>query len=214
MSLDDGAVYDARLELVDFVIEVFWNVPAEEFIEDLIAGTVQLPDRTVDEDLDAGFDHLSSFVAANEGRRAAVVYEEVRQEYTRVFVGPRPPVLAHETYYREDTDFLGQGLAEVEASYAAAGWSPPEAYTEESDFIAVELAFLRDLIDRQRAGQEETFGYERVFLDEHLGEWVDLFVEAVLDETDHDLFRAGALVLRGLVSFEDELVAQMVPGGS
>jgi TorA maturation chaperone TorD len=138
------------------------------------------------------------------------VQEELATEYTRVFVGPRPPVLAHETYYREDRDFLGEGLAEVQASYSAAGWSPPEEYPEEDDHVAVELAFLRYLVARQRSGDEETFGFERVFLDEHLLHWVDAFAEDVLDETDEPLYRAGASIVAGLAEFEDELVAQMV----
>lgn len=210
MSLSDEAVYAARLELVDFVVEVFWDVPSESFLERLLSGELAFPDREVNESLDEGFDRLSAFVDVNGDRPIEAVHDDVHSEYTRAFVGPRPPVLPHETNYREDTEFLGEGLAEVEASYAAAGWTAPEDYAEESDFVAVELAFLRHLIDSQRAGQEEAFGYERVFLDEHLGTWVPGFTAAVLEECDLGLFHAGALVLDGLVEFEDELVAQMV----
>ncbi|QCJ46030.1 molecular chaperone [Haloprofundus sp. MHR1] len=208
--MDDAAVYDARLELLDFVVEVFWDVPDESFLSNLLGDGLQLPDAEVNESLDEGFDLLRQFVADNEGRDPAAVRDELAREYTRVFVGPRPPVLAHETYYREDTDFIGEGLARVEASYGAAGWKPPEEYGEENDFIAVELAFLRYLVERQYHGAEEAFGYERVFLDEHLSAWHEAFVDDVLDETEEPLFRAAALVFDGLVEFEDELVAQMV----
>ncbi|SEO67886.1 chaperone TorD involved in molybdoenzyme TorA maturation [Halogranum amylolyticum] len=207
--MDDSAVYDARTELVDFVVEVFWDVPDRAFVDRLLSDEVAVPDQRVNDALDEGFDALGEFVETNRGRDLDDVHEELEVEYTRVFVGPRPPVLPHESYYREDTDYLGQGLADVEASYAAAGWKPPEDYAEENDFVAVELAFLRWIIGRQATGAEEAFGYERVFLDEHLTTWVDDFVDDVLAETDHDLFRAAALVLRGLVEFEDELVAQM-----
>lgn len=210
MSLSDEDVYAARLELVDFVVEVFWDVPSESFLERLLSGEVTFPERAVNDSLDDGFDRLSAFVEAYEDRSVDAVHDDVHSEYTRAFVGPRPPVLPHETNYREDTEFLGQGLAEVEASYAAAGWTPPEDYAEESDFVAVELAFLRHLIGSQRAGQEEAFGYERVFLDEHLGTWVTAFREDVLEVCELGLFHAGVLVLEGLVEFEDELVAQMV----
>jgi TorA maturation chaperone TorD len=208
--MDDAAVYAARLELVDFAVEVFWDVPSEAFLRAVLGDDIRLPERAVDESLDAGFEELRSFRERHRGRPIDEVRDELNVEYTRVFVGPRPPVLAHETYYRDDTDFLGAGLAKVEASYAAAGWTPPSDYGEENDFLAVELAFLRDLIRRQREGAVEAFGYERVFLDEHLHRWADAFVDDVLAETDEPLFRAGALVFRGLVAFEDELVAQMV----
>jgi TorA maturation chaperone TorD len=104
---------------------------------------------------------------------------------------------------------LGEGLAEVSASYAAAGWSSPEEYPEEDDFVAVELAFLRYLIERQQRCDEEAVGFERVFLEEHLQQWVDPFLAEMREEADEGLFLATALVFRGLVTFEDELIAQL-----
>ncbi|NHN58693.1 MULTISPECIES: molecular chaperone [Halorussus] len=207
--MDETALYDARIELVDYAIDTFWDAPGESFVSNLLAGEVRTPGEAVSPDLDEGFAELERFVEENEGRDVETVRDELTTEYTRVFVGPRPPVLAHETYYREDEDFLGEGLAAVSASYAAAGWSPPEAYPEEDDHLAVELAFVRHLVDRQRRGDEETFGYERVFLDEHLLRWIDAFAADVIEETDEPFYRAGAKVVAGLVEFEDELVAQM-----
>lgn len=212
--MNDAELYEARLELIDFCIETFWDVPDESFVERLLGGEIETPEGSVNEPIDEGFEALRRWREDNGDRPAETVREELNREYTDLFVGPRPPVLPHETNYREDTDFLGEGLAEVEASYGAAGWSPPEDYPEEADFIAVELAFLRYLVERQRAGGEEAFGFERVFLDEHLDHWVDAFVEDVREEADPGLFLAAALVFQGLVRFEDELVAQMVPGGS
>lgn len=210
--MDDGAVYAVRLELVDFLIDALWDTPREEFLANVLGDVVVLPDDEVSESLDRGFSSLEDFIEGNRGRPVEEVREELTAEYTRVFVGPRPPVLAHETYYRDDTQFIGEGLAEVEASYAAAGWKPPEEYPEENDFVAVELAFLRDLIDRQRHGQEEAFGYERVFLDEHLTRWIDGMAADLLAETDEPFYRAAAHVAKGLVELEDEIVAQMVSG--
>jgi len=210
--MNDVAVYEARLELIDFLVEVFHDTPTEAFLDRLLGGAIQTPEGTVNEALADGFDELDAFVRTHRDRPVEEVREALASEYTRVFVGPRPPVLAHETYYREDTEFIGEGLANVEASYGAAGWSPPEEYGEENDFVAVELAFLRYLVDLQRRGHEEAFGYERVFLDEHLDHWVSAFVADLLDTTDVGLYRAGGLVFEGLVEFEDEIVAQMVSG--
>lgn len=208
--MDETQLYDARLEILDYAIDTFWDAPREPFVENLLDGEIRVPGDEVNPALDEGFSELEVFVEANEGRSVDAVQDELETEFTRVFVGPRPPVLAHETYYRDDKDFLGEGLAEVQASYAAAGWNPPEAYPEEDDHVAVELAFLRYLVDRQRQGDEETFGFERVFLDEHLLHWVEAFTEDVLDTTDEPFYRAGAKVVEGFAEFEDELVAQMV----
>lgn len=208
--MDDDAIYAARTELVDYCIDCFWDVPSEAFVERLLSGELQVPAESVNSDLDKGFSLLESFVENARGADPETVCTRLEREYTRVFVGPRPPVLAHETYYRDDADYLGEGLATVEASYAAAGWNPPENYGEENDFVAVELAFLRHLIDRQRRGDEETFGYERVFLDEHLLRWTDAFVADLRENTDEPFYRAAGHVFAGLAEFEDELVAQLV----
>jgi TorA maturation chaperone TorD len=208
--MDEQALYESRLELVDFLIEVLHDVPDEEFVETLLAGDIETPDGGVNEPLDRGFDELHTFVEEHQEYDVEAVIDVLEQEYTRLFVGPRPPILAHETYYREDVDYLGEGLADVEASYGAAGWAPPEEYPEEDDFVVVELAFLRDLIDRQRQGQEEAVGFERVFLDEHALTWVDAFTDDLRRETDNRLFVAIADIYEGVLQFEDELVAQMV----
>lgn len=207
--MDDDAVYAVRVELLDFLIAAFWDTPDEAFLERLLTGS-KLPEKRVNESLDAGFSELAEFVDRNRDRPIGRTKADLEREYTKLFVGPRPPVLAHETYYRDDTDFIGAGLADVQATYSAAGWNPPEEYPEEDDFVAVELAFLRHLISRQRRGHVETFGYERVFLDEHLEYWIDAFVADVHDKSEEPFYRAAASVLKGFVEFEDELVAQMV----
>ncbi|MFC6905163.1 molecular chaperone TorD family protein [Halalkalicoccus tibetensis] len=206
--MDDGEIYAARIELVDFLIEALWNPPSEEFVGELLSGEIRTPE-SVDEGFDEGFAKLRSFIAANESRDPEEVRTELKREYTRVFVGPRPPVIAHETYYREGMDYLGKGTSEIEASYGAAGWNPPEDYPEEPDFVAVELAFLRWLIARQRGGMEEAFGYERVFLEEHMAHWIDDCAAEIVEFADGEFYEAVGHLLAGVVGFESELAGQM-----
>lgn len=207
--MNDEEIYAARLELVDFLIEALWNPPTEEFVESLLSGEIRFPTEGIDDDLDAGFERLRAFIDANEGRPVEEVQTELNREYTRIFVGPRPPVTAHESYYREDMDYLGKGKAMVESSYGAAGWKPPESYPEEADYVAVELAFLRRQIERQRTGAEEAFGYERVFLEEHLTRWIDDCAADVVEYADSAFYEAVGHLLSGVVEFEDEIAGQM-----
>lgn len=207
MSIDQQALYDARLELVDYLVDALYDVPDPEFVGRLLDGGLDTPAESVTEDLDRGFELLEEFVAAHEGEDPEAVADDLNVTYTELFVGPRPPVQPHETYFREDTDFLSKGLAEVEASYSAAGWGAHDDLSEEGDFVGVELMFLRNLIRRQRAGEDEAVGFERVFLDEHMTEWVDDFAAAVEDESDEVFYLAAVNVLRGFVELERDLVA-------
>lgn len=208
--MDTEEVYEARLELVDFAVNALADTPDEAFLSDLFSG-LTLPEDEVHPTLDEGFAALRRFVEEHEDRPIDEVRDELTTEYTRLFVGLRPVIVPHETHYREDTEFVGEGLAEVEESYHAVDWTPPEEYPEENDFVAVELAFLGHLIRRQRRGEAEAFGYERVFLDEHLLRWIEDFADDVREETESDLYLAAASVAEGLVAFEDELTAQMTP---
>lgn len=207
MSIDQSALYDARLELVDYLVDALYDVPDPEFVGRLLGGGLDTPDESVNDDLDRGFDYLREFVAEREGDDPEAVADDLNVEFTKLFVGPRPPVQPHETYYREDTDFLSKGLAEVEASYSAAGWGDHDELSEEGDYVGVQLLFVRDLIRRQRGGEEEAVGFERVFLDEHLTQWVDDYVADVAEETDEPFYLAAVHVLRGFVEFERDLVA-------
>lgn len=205
--MGDDEIYAARLELVDFAIEALWDTPTEEFVASLLSDEIRTPE-SVDDELDRGFEKLRAFIDS-ENRSVEEVQTELKREYTRLLVGPRPPVTAHESYYREEMDFLGKGKAEVEASYGAAGWKPPESYPEEADYVAVELAFLRYLIERQRTGMEEAFGYERVFLDEHVTHWIEACGTDITEYADSDFYEAVGHLLRGIVAFESELAGQM-----
>ncbi|WP_339103166.1 molecular chaperone TorD family protein [Haloterrigena salinisoli] len=209
MSVNQQALYEARLELVNFLIDAFADVPSEAFVEAILSEDVLLPDEGAGEELDEGFSALEAFIEENRERDVDAVRDDLEREFTRLFVGPRPPILPHETYYREDTDFRGAGLAKVEASYGAAGWSPPEEYPEENDYVAVELAFLRYLIRQQRAGYEETVGYQRVFHEEHLSEWIPSFAADVRETTDERFYEAVASILEGTVAFEEEIAMSM-----
>lgn len=214
--MDETRIYEARLEVIDFLVEVFYDAPSEAFLGRLFSGDVAVPDDDINERMDRGFERLQAFIEANGSRPVEAVADELRTEYTRLFVGPRPPALPHETYFRDDTELIGEGLTAVEAAYSAAEWAPPEDYPEENDHVAIELAFLRNLVDRQRRGEKAAFNYERVFIDEHLRTWDEQFLETIASELDEgdaetDLFLAGAEVLVGFIDFEDELVAQQVP---
>ncbi|TYL35862.1 molecular chaperone TorD [Natronococcus pandeyae] len=208
MSVDQHALYDARLELVNFLIDAFADVPTDEFVETVLQD-LEFPEDSVSEELDQGFDLLEQFVAANRDRDLEAVQYDLEREFTRLFVGPRPRILAHETYYRDDTDFRGAGRAKVTASYNAAGWSPPAEYPEEDDYIAVELAFLRYLVRRQRNGAEEAFGYQRVFHEEHLSEWIDDLVADVREQSQEPFYEGVATLLEGYLAFEEEIAMQM-----
>ncbi|WP_049991806.1 TorD/DmsD family molecular chaperone [Natrinema salifodinae] len=207
--MDMEALYAARLDLVEFLVTATHDAPGESFIDDVLHGDIAAPSGSVNDELDEGFALLEAFIEANADRPTEDVVDDLEIEFTRLFIGPRPPVLPHETYYREDTDYMGDGIPKVEASYGAAGWSPPENYPEENDHIAVELAFLRYLVRSQRRGREEALGFQRVFHEEHLSHWIDDCATAITEEADETFYEAVGHLLAGYTDFEEEIALQV-----
>lgn len=203
------AIYTARLDLVEFLVTATHDAPSEAFIEDVLHGDVTPPSGSVNDELDEGFDRLAQFIEENKDRPTEDVVDELEVEFTRLFIGPRPPVMPHETYFREDMEFLGDGLPKVKASYGAAGWKPPENYPEEEDHLALELAFLRYLVRSQQQGREEALGFQRVFHEEHLSHWLDECAAAIVDEAESPFYEAVGHLLAGYCAFEEEIALQV-----
>ena len=74
--MDTTALYDARIELLDFAIDAFGNVPSAEFLSEVRAG-VTVPDDEVSPSLDAGFDALERFVQENADRPVDDLQDEL-----------------------------------------------------------------------------------------------------------------------------------------
>lgn len=207
--MDMDAIYAARLDLVEFLVAATHDAPGEAFVADVLEGEVTAPADSVNDDLDRGFALLEEFVEANRERPIEDVVDDLEVEYTRLLVGPRPPVTPHETYVREDMEYLGEGLPKVKASYAAAGWKPPENYPEEADHVAVELAFLRYLIRSQHQGREEALGYQRVFHEEHLTHWLEECALEIAEKTHETFYEAVGHLLAGYDEFEEGIAMQV-----
>ncbi len=116
--------------------------------------------------------------------------ERLTREHTRLFVGPKPALQIHESYYAED--YLGEPLAAVKGSYGALGIAPGEELREEADHAAVELAALAVLFER---GDREDV---RFFLAEH-GWWFERLATDVREAASGPFYAAVADALDALV---------------
>lgn len=197
------AVARSRLQLLEFLVQALADTPTEEFVRGLFADEGSLPDAEVNEPLDEGLAHLRSFYEANRDRDLDAVWRDVITEHAQLYLGGNPRVPSTESAYRD-----GVEPDDVAARYEAAGWSAPG--DDPPDDIAVELAYLGELVTRQR-DDAAAFERERAFLDDHLLRWADDFAEATYERADSDLYRGVASVLLGATTFEAAFVAERAP---
>ncbi|WP_254535520.1 TorD/DmsD family molecular chaperone [Halomarina litorea] len=194
----DDQVYAGRIDLLEFLSALLDGPPDERFVQGLFAGEVAGPAPSVNESLDRGFDLLATFHDDEAGSDPSAVAERVGAEYASLFESGA--VSTRESAYREPDADADRELA---AAYAAADWSAPDGHR---DALGTELAFLRHLVARQRAGHAAALEQERAFVDEHLSRWVDPFARDLAEAADSTLYRGVAHLLRGVVEFEDALV--------
>ena len=178
--------------LYDFLSSAFADPPEPEAIAELASVDLGVDGPTAGEtSLGDGLEALREWGDSVDDPQAEA--DRLAREHTRLFVGPKPVLQIHESYYAED--YLGKPLAKVKGTYAAQNLQPGEDLREEADHAAVELAALATLC---RRGDEEDVAF---FLREH-GWWLPELAEDVREMTDEPFYEAIATILDGLVEFD------------
>ncbi len=116
------------------------------------------------------------------------------EEYERLFVGPGPvPCPPYESYWREDVPSLLRGAlmgpctAELVVLYATLGLQVRRSAAELPDHVAVELEAL-SVAESRPDGAEVA----AELVAGHLGVWLPVFCQAVLDAATHPHYRSLA----------------------
>ena len=191
MSHHDSTSTDETLaQLYDLVSGLLADPPDEATVEALATGSLPDPAVAPNDQLEAGLAELEAWGEQVEDPASAA--DRLAAEFTSLFVGPRPQLQIHESYYAGD--FLGEPLAAVAETYDRLGVAPAPDRKEEADHAAVELAALRELT-------LERPDRKREFLADH-GEWFQSLAADVREHTDEQFYAAVASVVAGLIAFD------------
>ena len=180
-------------DLYAFVSSVLADPPDEVAVERLLSE--QFPRDSSPQALDNGFRTLSRWQSeAGDPTEAA---DELRKAHTRLFVGPRPKMQIHESWYADD--FLGEPLSAVRSTYQDLGVEESTDLREEPDHAAVELAALEMLA---RDGAD---GYRHAFFSVH-GWWLPRLAEDIRELSDNTFYEAIGWLLEGLIEADGYLL--------
>jgi len=137
--------------------------------------------------------------------------EELRIEYTRLFVGSPPfkaVCLPYESYWRQST-VMGPSVGEIAQLFEEIGLRVSDEFTDLPDHISVELEFMnqiyRSLLDQTSVGSEAEVERLRSikgdFVEKHL-DWIDDFCLKVERESKVGYYRDLASLTRKLLEIE------------
>jgi TorA maturation chaperone TorD len=148
---------------------------------------------------------------SKKGRNDEEILKDLSKDWTRLFRGvARDGILPpYESLYRPER-LRKEPAQQINRLFSEVGIQVPEEWHQPSDYIGVELDFMRLLCERE---EEETknmkmdalrqvLKLEYSFIEEHLALWVPLFCEKMFQQAHADYYRGVARLTTGLVAYD------------
>lgn len=154
-----------------------------------------------------GLKELTSWSEKNRGGITDNAYDDLRSDYTRLFVFPgeqfAPPW--ESVYFNADQLMFQEQTMQVRSWYRRFGLEPKKLNNEPDDHIALEISFIVHLAVRALNALEsnnncdlkETISAQRRFLREHLLRWGPQWCKRVSSVASTDFFRGIAFLADG-----------------
>jgi TorA maturation chaperone TorD len=148
---------------------------------------------------------------SKKGQIDEEVLTNLSRDWTRLFRGVvRDGILPpYESLYRTDK-LHKKPSQEVNRLFSKMGIRVPEEWHQPSDYIGVELDFMRLLCEREEEERKniemdalrQVLKLEYSFIEEHLALWVPLFCEKMFQQAHADYYRGVARLTTGLVAYD------------
>jgi len=149
--------------------------------------------------------------------------EDLAVEYTRLFLGPGKHISPHESIHHDTGDgdwgqFWGRSTVEIKKFVETSGLEFKSDYKGLPDHISVELEFMQLAAKREMQALEEKdndgllycLKMEKMFIEEHLVEWVPIFCDKIISEAELSFYREIAKVTKNFMEFEKKEIEKYV----
>ncbi len=187
---------------------VFRDVPTPDVVAQLRAGP-----------LAEALDRLECDVALDLAGDLEIVTERLRQEYTRIFVGPGSHVSLYASVHHPDEGQLwGESTVRVKRFIEATGLSFNDNWDSIPDHIAIELELMQKLCEREAeawalsnsSDARLALKIEKQFLREHLVKWIPCFCEKALAVEPNPFYRQMCGLTKTFVCSESNYVSDLL----
>ncbi|UZE92260.1 MAG: molecular chaperone TorD family protein [Methanosarcinales archaeon] len=205
-----------------FLYRMYLEEPPRKLAEDLVNKNVPIPKSvSLNDEVADGFDLLKEYM--NKCTDVDDVCEKLRDEYTRLFLGPPVAIIPpYESVYgaetRDGTPERMNILLKVKEAYRRAGIIKSKEYKEPEDHIAFELRFMHYLCEEalkaigDGARVRNCLTLQKEFMDEHLRQWVPKFCDDLYDNKRSDFYKGIAKIAKGFLLLDSELIDELLEG--
>lgn len=206
----------ARRDLYELLSSAYIQIPGEKILElkwEPAAELLTYPRKGSEEaftQIQSGLNLVKSY-GSREDRNAEEILTNLSKDWTRLFRGVvRDGILPpYESLYRPER-FQKKPAQEINHLFSEMGIQVPEEWHQPSDYIGVELDFMRLLCEREEQEGEEmetdalcqVLKLEYSFVEEHLALWVPHFCKKMLREAQENYYRGIARLTAGLIGYD------------
>ena len=192
--------------------KALYEYPDRAWLQALIDEEVfaQAPFAEQQPDVIAGLAALQTWTAAHRAGLSVAAFDDLRADYTRLFVGIDRVLAApwESVHFSEERLVFQEKTLQVRNWYLRYGLEPENLHKEPDDHIGLELAFLAHLAQRglqaieqnDPAVFEDAIAAQRGFLTEHLLKWTPIWCSLVLEHAQTEFYRGVALLVRGVLT--------------
>ncbi len=215
-----AAFMRSRAETYGMLARIFRVEADEPFVKELRG--MRFPTSTGNEHADKGYRLLYNYLRG--------VWEDTQldlaRDYARTFIGHgvngRSAAYPYESVHTSEKRLLMQDARdEVLAVYRANNLKKDKSWRDCEDHIALELEFMQVMAKRTAKalshGQEdeaiEMLRTQRSFLENHLANWVPIFVHDIMEWSETDFYRGAGELLLGFVETEQDALSDLLDEG-
>ncbi|MBI5301773.1 MAG: molecular chaperone TorD family protein [Chloroflexi bacterium] len=202
--------------------KAFYVYPEKTWLQSLVEGDIfsEAPFASNQAEVESALELLQAWSRGISDE----ALEDVRMDYTRLFIGPgkvlTPPWQS--VYFSEERLTFQEETLKVREWYRRFGLQAEKIYQEPDDHIGLELEFiahlaklgLRALEQNDKAKFEETLDAQKRFMVEHLLRWAFGWCEQVHAQSHTDFYRGIALLTRGAVREAATILDVKIPVGT
>ena len=217
-----------RVLFCGFLNTHFTTLPDEDFVghvrQDHFSGILNnlSEDDGIQPEVAEGASLMRRYIESTRGLETGALAERLGVDRTRLYrgisphYGPPPP---YEALWGD----AGQGsevLQDIVQKYRQGGFTVKEDIQERVDYIGLEFDYMEQLGRKEllaleaqdEGGALEAQMLQEVFMREHLGRWVPLYVAKVLDHAETDFYRGHLHMLNGFVKVQGEVLKALTSG--
>lgn len=215
-----------ELLIFGLLSKALYTYPERDWLNALISEGVfaEAPFAADEPGVTAALARLQTWAESNRGGISDAAFDDLRADYTHLFIGPGDVKVApwESVHFSDDRLIFQKETLQVREWYRRFGLQLQRLHNEPDDHIGLELEFVAHLAQLALGALEKNspelleqlLDAQRAFLSEHLLQWGYKFCGEVEENAHTEFFKGIARLTCGALDGATRMLGITTPGGS